>query len=269
MKTQNKGPETSRGLVHCAENSKTDKMIEVTLWENRPVVGSRQVARDFERAHKSVLRRITLLRRETSAQNCADLFMSSTYVDQYGRTQKEYLITRDGFALLVMGFTGAQALSWKLRYIQAFNAMEEQLCRQALSMPQDKALLAAAVLEAEKVIAGLQAEADYAKRVLDSQALIPITGIAKDYGMTADFMNRLLHSLGVQFKKGKRWYLYEAWQDAGYAATNTDTIRKKDGSVKVVESLQWTQKGKRFIRGLLAENNIYPVLERGSHELCD
>ncbi|ADO36461.1 phage regulatory protein, rha family [Eubacterium callanderi] len=269
MKTQNKGPETSRGLVHCAENSKTDKEIAVTLWENRPVVGSRQVARDFERAHKSVLRRITLLRRETSAQNCADLFMSSTYVDQYGRTQKEYLITRDGFALLVMGFTGAQALSWKLRYIQAFNAMEEQLRRQALSMPQDKALLAAAVLEAEKVMAGLRAEADYAKRVLDSTALIPITGIAKDYGMTADFMNRLLHSLGVQFKKGKRWYLYEAWQDAGYAATNTDTIRKKDGSVKVVESLQWTQKGKRFIRGLLAENNIYPVLERGSHELCD
>ena len=147
--------------------------------------------------------------------------------------------------------------------------MEEQLRRQALSMPQDKALLAAAVLEAEKVMAGLRAEADYAKRVLDSTALIPITGIAKDYGMTADFMNRLLHSLGVQFKKGKRWYLYEAWQDAGYAATNTDTIRKKDGSVKVVESLQWTQKGKRFIRGLLAENNIYPVLERGSHELCD
>lgn len=135
MKTQNKGPETSRGLVHCAENSKTDKMIEVTLWENRPVVGSRQVARDFERAHKSVLRRITLLRRETSAQNCADLFMSSTYVDQYGRTQKEYLVTRDGFALLVMGFTGAQALSWKLRYIQAFNAIEEQLRRQALSIP--------------------------------------------------------------------------------------------------------------------------------------
>ena len=118
-------------------------------------------------------------------------------------------------------------------------------------------------------MAGLRAEADYAKSVLDSTALIPITGIAKDYGMTADFMNRLLHSLGVQFKKGKRWYLYEAWQDAGYAATNTDTIRKKDGSVKVVESLQWTQKGKRFIRGLLAENSIYPVLERGSHELCE
>ena len=51
-------------------------------------------------------------------------------------------------------------------------------------MPQDKALLAAAVLEAEKVMAGLRAEADYAKRVLDSTALIPITGIAKDYGMT-------------------------------------------------------------------------------------
>ena len=125
------------------------------------------------------------------------------------------------------GFTGAQALSWKLRYIQAFNAMEEQLRRQALSMPQDKALLAAAVLEADRVIAGLQTEADYARHVLDSQALIPITGISKDYGMTAEFMNRLLHSLGVQYKKGRRWYLYEAWQDAGYAASNTDTIPKK------------------------------------------
>ena len=87
--------------------------------------------------------------------------------------------------------------------------------------------------------------------------------------MTADFMNRLLHSLGVQFKKGKRWYLYEAWQDAGYAATNTDTIRKKDGSVKVVESLQWTPKGRRFLYDLLGENNLYPVLEREQHESAE
>ena len=228
MKTQNKGPETSRGLVHCAENSKTDKEIAVTLWENRPVVGSRQVARDFERAHKSVLRRITLLRRETSAQNCADLFMSSTYVDQYGRTQKEYLITRDGFALLVMGFTGAQALSWKLRYIQAFNAMEEQLRRQALSMPQDKALLAAAVLEAEKVMAGLRAEADYAKRVLDSPH------------------PHHRHRQGLRHDRG----FYEP-----PAPQSGRPVQKREALV--------------FVRGLLAENNIYPVLERGSHELCD
>lgn len=269
MKTQNKGPEPSRGLVHCAENSETDKKIEVTLCQNQPVVSSRQVAHDFEREHKSVLRQITTLRRETSAQICTDLFMVSAYTDQYGREQKEWLMNRDGFALLVMCFKGKRALSWKLKYIKAFNQMEAELRRQEAAAPQDKALLAAAVLEAERVIAGLQTEAHYARRVLGSQALIPITGIAKDYGMTAEFMNRLLHSLGVQYKKGRRWYLYETWQDAGYAATRTDPIPKKDGSVKVVESLQWTQKGKRFIHDLLAKNSIYPILERDRHELCD
>ena len=269
MKTQNKGPEQSQDLVHCAKNSKTDKTIEVTLWENQPVVGSRQVAADFERAHKSVLRSITRLVRETTAQNCAGLFISSAYMDRASRPRKEYLITRDGFALLVMGFTGAAALTWKLKYIQAFNQMEEKLRRQEASLPPEEALLAAAVLKAEKVMANLRAEADYSRKVLNNTALIPITSVAKDYGMTADFMNRMLHSLGIQYKLGARWYLYEAWQDKGYAATQSAPILKKDGGVKVVESLQWTQKGKRFIYELLAENNIYPVLERDCHELSE
>jgi phage regulator Rha-like protein len=43
------------------------------------------------------------------------------------RTQKEYLLTRDGFSLVVMGFTGQKALQWKLKYIEAFNKMEAQL----------------------------------------------------------------------------------------------------------------------------------------------
>ncbi|WP_195267212.1 phage regulatory protein/antirepressor Ant [Eubacterium sp. 1001713B170207_170306_E7] len=243
--------------------------IPVTLWENRPVVSSRQVAGDFLREHKSVLRRITVLLRETRAQNCAGLFTESSYLDAGGRCRKEYLITRDGFALLVMGFTGPRALSWKLKYIQAFNRMEQALRCPPAHLPADQTLLAAALLEAERIVAGLKREADYAKTVLASRALVPISGIAKDYGMTAEFMNRLLCSLGVQYKKGSRWYLYEPWQDEGFAATRSDTIRKKDGSVMVVESLQWTQKGKRFLYELLAENSIYPVLERGQHELRD
>ena len=267
MKTTQKGPEPSAGLVYDAQESQKAANIVISLQKNQPVVGSRQVAADFEREHKSVLRQVTTLLRETSAQICTDLFMSSAYVDQYGREQKEYLITRDGFALLVMSFKGPKALTWKLRYIQAFNQMEESL-KQA-QMPTEETLMAAAVLHAEKIISGLKGEADYARQVLDNKALVPITGIAKDYGMSAEFLNRLLYSLGVQFKKGGRWYLYEAYQNEGYAATKTDNFRTKDGGIKVVESLQWTQKGKRFIHDLLAQNNIYLVLERDRHELCD
>ena len=46
------------------------------------------------------------------------------YEDAYGRSQPEYLCTRDGVSLLVMGFTGEGALKWKLKYIDAFNQME-------------------------------------------------------------------------------------------------------------------------------------------------
>ena len=56
-----------------------------------------------------------------------EMFIESTYIASNGKTNKEFLITRDGFSLLVMGFTGSKAMNWKLRYIEAFNKMEQQL----------------------------------------------------------------------------------------------------------------------------------------------
>lgn len=240
--------------------------VVVTLCGEQPVVSSRRVAVDFGKEHKSVLRRIAQLNRETTAQNCAGLFIPWSYADAAGRKRKAYQITRDGFTLLIMSFTGSRALEWKIRYMQAFNQMEKKLRNQAPALPEGDALMAMAVLEARDIIKNLKPEADYARKVLDNKGLTPITGIAKDYGMTAKFMNRLLHSLGVQYRIGKRWYLYSDYQADGYAATKIDTIYKKDGTAKVVESLQWTPKGRRFLYDLLAENNLYPVLERGQHE---
>ena len=59
----------------------------------------------------------------------SNYFIESTYKDSMNRTKKEYLLTRDGFSLLVMGFTGIKALEWKLKYIKAFNEMEKELKR--------------------------------------------------------------------------------------------------------------------------------------------
>ena len=55
------------------------------------------------------------------------MFIKSEYIDARGRTQYEYLMNRDGFSLLVMGFGGKKALEWKLKYIDAFNKMEETI----------------------------------------------------------------------------------------------------------------------------------------------
>jgi anti-repressor protein len=64
-----------------------------------------------------------------------EIFFESVLPDSYGRPRKVYLMNRDGFALLAMGFTGSKALEWKLKYIQAFNEMEQRL-KQPFVLPQ-------------------------------------------------------------------------------------------------------------------------------------
>ena len=94
------------------------------------VVSSRQIAEDFEKLHKNILRDIETLKEQIQpAQNWAGYFIPSEYRDAKGEMRKEYLLTRDGFSFLVMGFTGEKALSWKLKYIEAFNEMEKELAR--------------------------------------------------------------------------------------------------------------------------------------------
>lgn len=104
-------------------------IIEILNQDGQLVVTSRQIAKSFEKEHRNVVRDIeNLISNVGSAQNCAHLFIESEYKhEQNKQLYKEYLLTRDGFSILVMGFTGAKALEWKLKYIEAFNKMEETL----------------------------------------------------------------------------------------------------------------------------------------------
>lgn len=89
------------------------------------VVTSRQVAEDFGKQHQHVTQAIENLISENSLLK--SMMMESEYTTERGRMYKEYLLTRDGFSLLVMGFTGSRALEWKLKYIEAFNKMEQAI----------------------------------------------------------------------------------------------------------------------------------------------
>ena len=94
-------------------------------------IDSREVAETIGKRHKNLLRDIAAYigyMKKFSRLN----FEPICYDDQYGREQPAFLLTRDGFSLLVMGFTGAKALAWKVRYIEAFNEMERRLLRRRL-----------------------------------------------------------------------------------------------------------------------------------------
>lgn len=99
-------------------------MNELVLLKNdEAVCDSLEVAEKFNKVHRNVTRDIDKL----IAQNCAvkSMFHTSNYKADNGQTYRKYFMNRDGFSLLVMGFTGKEALEWKLKYIKAFNEMEK------------------------------------------------------------------------------------------------------------------------------------------------
>lgn len=100
----------------------------VFLNNDRVVTSSRNVARDFEKKHQHVLRDIDNMK--GVVQNWTDLFHETTYVHEQNKQEyRQYLINRDGFTLLVMGFTGRKAIQFKMQYINAFNQMEKQIVK--------------------------------------------------------------------------------------------------------------------------------------------
>lgn len=99
--------------------------IDIQNKDGVAVVSSRVVADDFGKRHSDVLEKIDeLIKTENSVLT---MFTASSYKAGTGKRYKEYLMNRDGFSLLVMGFTGKEALQWKLQYIEAFNKMEEYI----------------------------------------------------------------------------------------------------------------------------------------------
>lgn len=99
--------------------------IILSAQNGEPVASSRQIAESFEKRHDHVMRDIDSIKKD--APNFGEMFFETQAPDSYGRPQRTYMMNRDGFTLLAMGFTGKSALEWKLKYIAAFNAMEKQL----------------------------------------------------------------------------------------------------------------------------------------------
>jgi len=115
-----------------------NNLVNILNQDGQLVVTSRQIAEDFERQHKHVLEGIkNIVTNMDSDEKSAQYFITSEYKDGSGKSNKEYLLTRDGFSLLVMGFTGSKALEWKLKYIEAFNKMEQSLKEQKPSCIED------------------------------------------------------------------------------------------------------------------------------------
>lgn len=102
-------------------------MNDLVIMKNQQAVtSSLQVAETFGKSHQHVLRDLDNLKE--GVQNWTDLFYEDAYIHPQNKQQYRVIyMNRDGFTLLAMGFTGKKALTFKLKYIEAFNSMEKQI----------------------------------------------------------------------------------------------------------------------------------------------
>ncbi|MDT2635479.1 Rha family transcriptional regulator [Enterococcus dongliensis] len=104
-------------------------MTDLVIMKNRQAVtSSLQVAESLDKKHQHVLRDIDVLEKDVS--NFGQMFVEGNEPDSYGRNRRVIYMNRDGFTILAMGFTGKKALQFKLKYIEAFNKMEDHIKQQ-------------------------------------------------------------------------------------------------------------------------------------------
>ena len=234
----------------------------VKVENNQIVTDSRSVAEHFGKQHYHVIRDIENLVNKTGGKDASKIgwmFQETTMSDSYGRQQKAYLMNRDGFSLLVMGFTGKKALEWKLKYIDAFNEMEKQLVNKNtlvlpdFTNPVEAARAWANEYEAKQKAltenAVMKPKADFYDTVANTESLFSMADVAKtlDMGIGRNKLFAFLRDKGILDKDN---HPYQKYVDAGYLRLIENHCKAGDNDV-VYKCTYVKQRGIDYIRKIL------------------
>ena len=256
----------------------------VSISGDKTQTDSLRVAAKFGKQHKHILEQV----RNMTAENPAVLLMfsESVYLNEQNKEQPMFTMNRDGFSLLVMGFTGKKALGFKLDFIEAFNTMERHLnvtqtpaelsrieiLRMAMDSEEGRIKAMEEVKILQEVNSNLQFQTEiqekelkvsapkveYFDKVLDSINTYATTQIAKELGMSAIALNQKLKERGVQYQVNGQWVLTHKFQDKGYVKTKTFSYTTSAGNNGSSIQTVWTEKGRKYIHEIMnTQLNIY------------
>lgn len=232
----------------------------VKVENNQIVTDSRSVAEHFGKEHAKVIRSIEGIISETPKVASQKMFYKTTYkVEGNNKSYKMYLMNRNGFSLLVMGFTGARAMEWKLRYIDAFNEMETQLVKKNIltlpdfTNPVEAARAWANEYEAKQKAltenAEMKPKADFYDTVANTESLFSMADVAKtlDMGIGRNKLFAFLRDKGILDKDN---HPYQKYVDAGYLRLIENHCKAGDNDV-VYKCTYVKQRGIDYIRKIL------------------
>jgi Rha family phage regulatory protein len=226
----------------------------VTARDGEVFANSRDVAEFFEKNHRDVTRAITNLLSQEPDLALRNFTQGVYTLPETGAQEhRMFDMTRDGFALLAMGFTGAKALKWKLRYIEAFNVMEAELRSKPAAAPMTREQILAqafmiadeTIKEQAKEIAALTPKAEALDRIATADGSLCITDAAKLLQVRpTDLFSFLREHRWIYKRVGTDHYVgYQDRTNAGDLEHKVNTILRPDGSERVTEQVRITPRG--------------------------
>jgi len=239
--------------------------LVLTNGTGKDITTSLIIAEVFGKEHKHVLRDIQEL-------ECPDDFRQSnfglsSYITSQGKELPMYEITKDGFSFLAMGYTGSKAAEFKVKFINEFNKREAMLKNDDYILVRSQEILSGRMKMLEQqlrqkderlqlqdhVITQSAPKVEYYEEVLQSESLIATNVIAKELGMSAVSLNKLLNKLGIIYRSGSTWVLYHKYQALDYTGTKTASFTDSQGNKRTEVHTYWTEAGREFIHNTVKE----------------
>lgn len=259
--------------------------IQLLNFEGQEVIDSRDVATMIGKRHTDLLRsidnyandiiepdaKLRSARNNSNSVKLNDFFIKSTYTDKNNQIRPCYLLTKLGCEFVANKMTGKKGNQFTAKYVTLFNQMKKQvnnpmeLIYEKWDIPRTfGGALQLAANQAE-LLEKQKPKVEYYDSQMRNPGLMTTTEIAKDYGWSATKLNQELYRRRVIYPQGsgrhKVWVLYRDFAGHGYTQYEAFTYDKGD-TKGMHNNLKWTQKGKKFIYDLLAEDGIRPTLER-------
>lgn len=253
------------------------------------LVDSRDIAEMTEKQHFHLIRNIDsfveVIKKSTNpVLDSSDFFIEGTYLDSKGEVRRKYDCTRIGCDMIANKMTGEKGVLFTAVYVTKFEMMEKQLKTidtdtpsYMLEDPETRALKwieeqrSRKLLESKNLLLEIQAvefapKIAYFDTILKSKATVTTSQIAKDYGLTATELNKVLKDEHVQFKVNDQWLLYKEHDNKGYTQSFTIDITRSDGRPDVKMNTRWTQNGRLFIHDILTNRGIKANIEKDYYD---
>lgn len=232
----------------------------VIMRDQQAVTSSLKVAEVFGKEHRHVMDSIRNLTAENSAVK--KMFSESKYFNSRNQEWPMYYMNRDGFTLLAMGFTGRKAMSFKVKYIDAFNRMEAELKRRH----QDSYMIEDPVERAKKWIEEETIREKQAQQIeeMKPKALFADSVTASDSTILVGELAKVLKGNGINIgqnrlfawmrengylinRKGSDWNMpTQKAMELGLFKVKETVINHSDGSISVSKTVKVTGKGQLY-----------------------